>query len=258
VHIDKKADAAPFKAAVADPRVRFLEDRVRVRWGDFSVVEATLALMTAAAGSGLDRLCLLSGVDYPVRSAEYIVRFFDAHRGTEFISMVPMPNDRVEKPLTRLTRYHLPHAAFGRFTARAQRLLDRIVRRDYAWNLQSLGPHAGSQWWALTAKACAHVLQFVSDHPEYVRFFRHVIVPDESFFQTIIGNSRFAPRVTRNLTMVHWPTGTSSPAVLDRRQVLRLAGTGPLIDENGYGRGEVLFARKFPDDSGSLVELLQV
>ena len=108
VHIDKKADAAPFKAAVADPRVRFLEDRVRVRWGDFSVVEATLALMTAAAGSGLDRLCLLSGVDYPVRSAEYIVRFFDAHRGTEFISMVPMPNDRVEKPLTRLTRYHLP------------------------------------------------------------------------------------------------------------------------------------------------------
>jgi hypothetical protein len=256
VHVDEKSDIAPFHAAVTDSRVRFLEDRIRVRWGHFSMVEATLALMSAAAGFRFDYLCLLSGVDYPVRSTEYIERFFDAHRGAEFINLVPMPNDRVEKPLSRLTQYRLPAGTFGRFTSRAQRVLDRVVQRDYVRALGAMDPHAGSQWWALTAETCAHVLEFVSAHPEYVRLFRHVAVPDESFFQTIIGNSRLAPRVTRNLTTVCWRRGALSPAVLDRDQVLRLAGTEPLVEESAYGRGEVLFARKFPDDSASLIGLL--
>lgn len=256
VHLDRKTDIAPFLAVARDERVAFVAPRLRVSWGDYSIVAATLALLRAALPHAVDYLCLLSGVDYPVRSPEHIERFFASHRGDEFINCVRMPDVSVDKPLSRLTRYRLFQPSRGRLRPLAQRALDRLVRRDWARHLQGLVPHAGSQWWALTAAAGRYILEFAATHPHYVRFFRHVVVPDEAFFQTILANSPFAPNIHRNLTTVCWPPGASSPAVLDRTQVRRLAGTHPLVLNGPYGRGEVLFARKFPDDSAELVHLL--
>ncbi|MFO7976659.1 MAG: hypothetical protein R6V12_18735, partial [Candidatus Hydrogenedentota bacterium] len=105
-------------------------------------------------------------------------------------------------------------------------------------------------------EACEYMLGFASNRVEFMRFFRHVVVPDVSFFQTIIGNSPFASRIRRNLTKTWWNSGASSPSILDREKVLQLTGREPLILEDSYGSGEVLFARKFPDDSAALVQLL--
>jgi hypothetical protein len=47
-----------------------------------------------------------------------------------------------------------------------------------------LVPHMGSQWWCLTRAT----LQAILSHPrraEWERYFRHVWIPDESYFQTI-------------------------------------------------------------------------
>lgn len=256
VHIDRKSDLAPFRTAAQDDRIRFVAPRYAVAWGDFSVVEATLALMAEAVQHDVQYLCLLSGVDYPIRSAEHIERFFATSRGREFINLVPMPSASLDKPLSRLVRYQLRRNSLGRFRPLAQRILDRLVRRDWRGPLRGFAPYAGSQWWALTATAARYALDFAATHPDYVRFFRHVVVPDEIFFQTIIGNSPFAANIGPSLTTASWAPGATSPAVLDRTQVARLAGTGPLIQDSLYGRGEVLFARKFPDDSAELVRLL--
>jgi hypothetical protein len=36
------------------------------------------------------------------------------------------------------------------------------------------------------------VLDYVDANPRFVRFFRSALIPDESFFHTIIANSEFA------------------------------------------------------------------
>ncbi len=257
VHLDRNTDGAPFRAAVRDSRVRFVTPRTPTRWGTFSLVEATLTLLAEAMRHRVAYCCLLSGADYPIRSAAHIERFFVRHQGTEFMNLVRMPNDVVGKPVSRLVRYQLPLEPRGRLAPLAQRLVDHLVHRDYASSLGGLAPYGGSQWWALSAAACRYILDFVDSHPDYVRFFRHVAIPDESFFHTIIGNSPFLAKVQRNLTTLRWPKGAASPAVLDRDDLARLAGVDPLIEDSPYGRGEVLFARKFPDDSADLVRMLE-
>ena len=259
IHIDGKSDIGPFREAAPEARASFIDDRFVVAWGDFSVVQATLALMSAAHHSQRDfsHFCLLSGTDYPIRSPDYISEFFHLNRDVEFMNLVGMPAEHLNKPLSRLTRFRLPAAVPRPLRKPAQRLLDRVVKRDYQRHMPGMKPFAGSQWWALTAEACDYALAFASNHPSYVSFFRHVIVPDESFFQTIIGNSPFASRVRKNLTQTWWTSGASSPSVLDREHVLSLRGTEPVIVGGPYGSGEAIFARKFPDDSAELVNLLK-
>ena len=60
-----------------------LQTRIDVRWGDFSQVECELALFKQAAIGRYDYYHLLSGVDLPIKSAEYITAFLS---GTEDVN----------------------------------------------------------------------------------------------------------------------------------------------------------------------------
>ena len=75
VHVDGKVSRDPFAAALDDlPNVHFVES-VRVQWGAFSLVEATLRLMVRAHKDRSDRYTLLSGSDYPIKSNDHIFEF---------------------------------------------------------------------------------------------------------------------------------------------------------------------------------------
>ena len=80
----------------------FCRSRVRVHWGDYSVVEATLRLIREALRrpEGYDRLVLLSGADYPIRPLEDLRDHLAAHPEDEFINLVPMPDAEVDKSMS--------------------------------------------------------------------------------------------------------------------------------------------------------------
>ena len=46
-------------------------------------------------------------------------------------------------------------------------------------------PHLGSQWWCLTRGTLERILSD-PDGERYIRYFRHVWIPDESYFQTLV------------------------------------------------------------------------
>jgi hypothetical protein len=80
VHIDGKVGQAPFLRALQDfEHVRFVEP-VRVQWGGFSLVEATLRMMALAHEHGADRFTLLSGADYPIKTNAEIFEFLSTSR----------------------------------------------------------------------------------------------------------------------------------------------------------------------------------
>ena len=67
LHVDAKANL-PSERLAALPGVTFVKPSVKVHWGDFSMIEATLALIETARSAGrFDRFVLLSGACYPVK-----------------------------------------------------------------------------------------------------------------------------------------------------------------------------------------------
>jgi hypothetical protein len=49
-----------------------------------------------------------------------------------------------------------------------------------------ISPYIGSQWWALTWPTCVSVLDFVRSRPDISAFFSTTLVPDESYFQSLV------------------------------------------------------------------------
>jgi hypothetical protein len=127
--------------------------------------------------------------------------------------------------------------------------------RDYKAHLGDLVPYAGSLWWALSGEACEYLLGFVERHKSICKFFENTIIPAEMFFQTILGNSPFRTRVRRSLTWTDWSAGGDSPATVSEKHVEFLESCAEIKAgaDDPYGEGELLFARKFPDDSEELV-----
>jgi len=264
VHIDAKSDLATF-SHLATENVTFLKDRVSVGWGGFSMVQATINLLNIAIASNekYDYYCLLSGNDYPLKSQAVIDYYLKANDGREFINLVDMPNDAVSKPLTRITTYHVDVAQVLKYPV--PRVLAPIItravnklhlQRDYKKGLNEMKPYAGSQWWMLTRASIEHIVKFISENPKFVDFFNNVNIPDESFFQTILGNCQYKNNVARNMTFTDWSRKEGPlPAIMDDEHINYFSHKDMFVDD-AYGKGPLFFARKFPDDSSQLVALI--
>ena len=160
-----------------------------------------------------DYVVLLSGSDYPLQTASYIERFFKKHKGEEFINIVTMPCPEAGKPISRLINYKSRPTDL-KLLRMIKSILIKLglisVERDYKKYLNNLTPFGGSQWWALTSKACEHIIEFIEKNPGYVNFYKHTHTPDESFFQTILGNSYFMNVIRKNVTYTNWNTEGAS------------------------------------------------
>lgn len=91
LHVDVKAvdfDADRLRRRV-HKAVLHLVDRRDVRWGGYSEVECEMALLRAAILRPHAYYHLLSGVDLPIKSQDYIHQFFAANRGSEYIAFSP-------------------------------------------------------------------------------------------------------------------------------------------------------------------------
>jgi hypothetical protein len=259
IHIDRKSSLDDF-ANINGDNVYVSQERIPVYWGDFSQVEAILALLRIALTDPrrFDYFVLLSGTDYPLQSVSYIESFFERNKGKEFMNIVPMPCEAVGKPITRLTTYKpRPGDPTSKIAKFVRKLLVKIgafqTERDYKSHLRNLVPYAGSTWWALSRGACEYILSFVASEPRIVNFFKHTVCPDESFFQTILGNSPYKARIRRNLTYTDWSSGGSSPAYITEQHLGFFTSSSPIIMDDAYGVGEVLFARKFSDQAEDIV-----
>jgi hypothetical protein len=247
IHIDRKVALEPFTRAlmgVAD--VTFVKRRVRVHWGGWSQVEATLRMMRGAIvrDGTLMRFVLLSGACYPLRSNEALRDFLFAG-DSEHLNVVPMPDLEHDKPLSRLTRWYFEGGLRGKsLKARALRLANDALRVLPPRSLRGLAPYAGSSWWVLTRAGVETVLRRVETDRHFVSFFRHSLCPDESFFQSALADSPLAHRIADNLTYADWLDGSKKPGQM----------TGAHLDLLLGGDGPPFFARKFSGDDEHLFD----
>ena len=256
VHIDRKSSIDQFYG-IRGENVFFSEQRIPVYWAEFSGVDAILLLINQALRrpERYDFFVLLSGSEYPLRSGRYIHTFLEGHPGLEFMSMVRMPAPG--KPISRInTLRFTSDKRVRRFIFRALAKLG-LAKRDHRKYLDGIKPYAGITWWALSRNACEYILRFLESNPQVKKYFRYTHAPEESFFQTILGNSPLQHRVRGNLVYEDWPPPSAhptGPAMITGQHVACFETQEQVCVEDAYGRREVLFARKLSDDSLDLVD----
>ncbi len=261
IHLDKKANGAEYFSIKGD-NINFTQERVPVFWGDFSLVDAILIVLKTALADKrkFDRFVLLSGADFPLRSAWHIEQFFQINKDKEYMNVVPMSSVGAGKPISRLTTYKT-RPGDGIIINFLKKMLIRVGifphKRNYKKYLRDFSPYGGSTWWALSREASNYILTFVHKNPQVVNFFKNTHIPDESLFQTILGNSRFRTRIVRSLTYADWSSGGPNPAIISEKHLAFFKSTTSFAADSLFCRGEMLFARKFSEESEDLVQKLE-
>ncbi|MFL9923672.1 beta-1,6-N-acetylglucosaminyltransferase [Herbaspirillum lusitanum] len=263
LHIDLKADINAFAALRAYPNVHFCEQRVDGAWGDFSLVQGTLNVMQQAMqfDPEFERVVLLSGSTLPVQPSGYIEDFFAKNPESNYVEAYAMPNEQYGKSLGRLEHYWLRRTPpMLSYKWKAQDfIIAHAPRRNYKRAFGDMQPIAGSQWWAMTGKACQYVLDFVRDNQRFCRFCHHTDCADEFFFQTILWNSPFRASLLPSITYTDWKPGSSSPNTINEEHLRHFAQarvTSSVNCNSPLPQSEVLFARKFDEKPWGPIEQL--
>jgi len=206
VHVDRKSDIGQFSAALSGiPRVYFNDERIEVYWGGFNAVKATVALLRQAMGSErhYDYFVTLQNFDYPIRSNEDIISFFDSHGDTEFIRGCPIARTKDWHYARKYKIYnqrdndfYLKKHSKARMYARYAHMLLRSFGTFFSRGViceagQSYDIYYGAAQWAVTRPLARHFLDFYATHPKYNRVMAHIQFPDEEYFHTIAHNSPF-------------------------------------------------------------------
>jgi hypothetical protein len=217
------------------------------KWGGIGIVKATINGLSAISASGkqYDYISLISGQDYPIKSNEFINEQLASNPDRNYIEYFSLPyKGWTNGGIDRVTNYYIGKRRDislmkNYLLAYANKVVEktRLFQRHFPTDLQLFG---GSQWWTINMDTAKYILSFLNERPEYLRFHKYSLLPDEMFFQTIVlnGDDKMkASVVNNNKRYIDWskPKGPY-PAILT------------MDDLPALMKSESLFARKFDMD----------
>lgn len=238
IHVDAKSKIKDFQEYLG--KVYFLEKRLEVKWGHFSLVQVMLNLLEKTFEKKYNYISIISGDDLPLKSDIQIKKFLFQNLGKEFIGVQKL--DKVERLMYN-------HYIFKKYTQMnylekslfiiANKL--KIKNKNYK-KLPTL--YKGAQWFTITDKCRDYIFEYLKYNKEFIDFFKKGFSVDEIFFQTIIFNSKFKNNIyTINnsyessmgfgaLRYIDWKTGPEYPKVLSKEDYIKML------------KSNCLFARK--------------
>jgi hypothetical protein len=265
IHVDKKTDPQTYKRIVeplsAYENVYFLKRHV-IYYTDFNHLRAALVGLQKICSLGIqyDYVVLLTGQDYPLKSNKHIQKVLQEAKGNSYIEYFQLPSDehwknedggldRVNYWYFHLHGRHIALREKNRFVPPiVHPLLSRMLqisplRRKAPKNVKIF--FGGSAYWCLARDCIDYVNDFVQLNSATVRFFKHVKIPEEIFFQTILLNSPFNTRlVNDNWWYVNWSTA-HHPPVLRKK------------DFESFMSTNKIFARKFDiTEDGDVLDMI--
>lgn len=212
IHIDAKVSDLP-EVRTEKAGVHMLKDRIDVRWGDVSQIETELLLFKTAGATGpYTYYHLLSGVDLPLKSQDYIHHFFETHAGKEFIGFAETA--LTPEIVRKVQRWHLFPRHF-----RDGNLFIRLLRSAFLRLQEVAGIRRnrdiafckGANWVSVTD---AFVQYFLSQEKWVRKVFSHSFCADEIVLQTLCWNSPFRQSLydtddewRGNLRLIGWKDG---------------------------------------------------
>ena len=246
IHVDANVRNFDFEKYRRIPRISGVTfvDRLHISWGHYSLTECELRLLRAAAPGHYDYYHLLSGVDVPVKTREYIEGYFRRQSGVNYINLERAQISR--RHLDRV-RYYYPFQKWNvrnvflrrsirELTVLAQRLalVDRTKKAPQGFVFQK-----ATEWFSITDALAQYVL---SKEALIRELFADTFCSDEMFLPSVAMSSPFRDTVPpadprgkhKNCCRyIDWERG--SPYTFTDADYDELISTGP----------DYLFARKF-------------
>ncbi len=194
IHFDKKVSELP-NLKIKSARLFILEERIDIRWGDVSMMNAELLLLSEALKKGsYAYLHLLSGSDLPLKSQDYIHRFFAEHNGKQFLGYYNGGADssRLERKVQRRHIFSDSFKGSGLFFHMKRILRFLFLRFQFLFGLrrnEQIEFKKGTQWFSITSEFAQYILKNQKDL-SYI--YADSYCCDEIFMQTLLWHSPFA------------------------------------------------------------------
>lgn len=187
LHLDIRCEIRSFIDIIGDihDEIYYVEDRVLTKWTSYGIVQATLNGLKLISKKilNVERVTLLSGQDYPIKNLALINSFFRSNRQAIYIDFNRIP--------------HLGWKNGG---------IQRYPNFEMVNSVIKI--YGGSQWWSFPMRLVDYILEFLDDNPAFIKYFQSVLIPDESFFQTLILNleEKFIKKniVNNSLRLIKW------------------------------------------------------
>lgn len=241
IHIDKKVKKIP-NLSTKKSQLYILPNRIDVRWGDVSQIKAELALFEAANKHGVYQIYhLLSGVDFPIKSNDYIHTFINNNPNTQFVGFSKKKSKSLEWNVKRyhfFTRHYknnniLKKIFFNCLRYICELFVNLLISRQTPPTL-----HKGAQWVSITYEFCDYIIKRKND---LIKNYEHTCCSDEIFIQTLLWNSPFKEQIYTLETefkgcmrLIDWNRGTPYEW-----------GNNLDLDIKIIKESQALFARKF-------------
>lgn len=195
IHFDANAKPEDYKTIqqtlATNENVTFAKRRIKCGWGEWSLVQATLNAIEAACEAFplASHFYMLSGDCMAIKSARYVHQVLD-DRDVDYIESFDFFESNWIK--TGMKKDRLTYRHF--FNERSQKWL---FYTSLEWQKrfgvsrkipQDLKIKIGSQWWCLRRRTIEAILEFTKMRKDICRFFRTTWIPDETYFQTLVGH----------------------------------------------------------------------
>ncbi|XP_034045918.1 xylosyltransferase 2 [Thalassophryne amazonica] len=198
IHVDKRSGymhREVLQMGKQYPNVRATPWRMVTIWGGASLLKAYLRTMQdllAMLDWKWDFFINLSATDFPTRTNDELVAFLSKHRDKNFLKSHGRENARFIK----------------------KQGLDRLFHEcdNHMWRLgersipEGLEVSGGSDWFALTRRFVDYVINSQDNLVSGLKqFYSYALLPAESFFHTVLGNSHMCDTlVDNNLRVTNW------------------------------------------------------
>ena len=257
LHIDKKANGysiAEIKNHIKRSTLTIIKP-MNVNWGGDSQVRLELRLLKEALKTEHKYYHLISGMDLPIKTQEYIYEFFDNNDGTNYISLeLNHPHNVTKSVQFRLNYFYLFQNIVGRNNGRNNgkiptffsRLQEKSIQIQKVLNVNRTKNSdivfiKGANWFSITQEAADYV---INNYYMYKKYFRQTLGADEYFLQTIMYNSPLLSTIEdNNLRLIDWKRGNPYVFTIDDYSMIK--------------NSPEIFARKFDENvDNEIIKLL--
>lgn len=232
-----------FPSEIIEPigNVHLLMSRRPAAWGDYSLADiCRWSLTWMVEHIDFDWVVLLSAQDYPLKPLSGLACDLTGNNADALLHATPiaqLTNRAARRDMRRRYLYQYRPApvgkqsppvlgnvrhAFRRSTGRLVDVINILQPFFKIYRLPDQMPYRfgrrvrntpfgrdnpccyGAMWFSLSRRAAKFVLDYMSDHPEYVDHYRKTIVPDESIIATLIFNSPYLRVESRDSHYTRW------------------------------------------------------
>lgn len=243
VHIDKKVTIIP-ELRCDHAQLRILTNRIDVRWGSYSQIACEYLLFEAVldADQPYQRVNLISGTHFPLRSQDEIFDFYDTVGDKQLLSYLYTNSYEIN---FKLGYYHffLNNFRFGSSWKRtlSQKLWQASLKLQKIFNIRrKLLPVTikANNWVSITQDAMEYI---VSQKSHIEERFKNTFCGDEYFIPYLLENNKDFIIQEEPLLLYNDFEGGSNPKELTQDDFSTLIDSG------------CLFGRKFSDRNSDLI-----